>query len=69
MNHAAFVTWATGRTDAMGHPFSDWLLAVEGPDGRALRDTDHHVVYETQAKWLARQEAPATPPVQQDLFA
>lgn len=72
MNHADFVNWAKGRTDAMGHPFADWLLAVEGPDGRALRAADHRVVYETQAAWLARQGAPFAPPTrpaQQELFA
>lgn len=60
MNHAAFVTWSAGKTDAMGQPFSAWLLAVEGPDGRPLRDAHNRVVYETQAQWLARQGAPIT---------
>jgi hypothetical protein len=59
MNHAEFVTWAAeGHTDAMGQPFSAWLLAVEGPDGRPLRDAHNRVVRETQAQWLARQTAP-----------
>lgn len=71
MNHADFVAWAAGRTDAMGHPFSDWLLAVAGPDGRALRDAESRVAYETQAQWLARQGAQinkTAAPVQQELF-
>lgn len=72
MNHAAFIAWAAGRNDAMGKPFADWLVARVGPDGRALRDAHDHVVYETQAEWLARHGSQAvTParPVQQELFA
>lgn len=72
LSHATFVTWAAGRKDAMGLPFSDWLLAVDGPDGRALRDADNRVVYETQAQWMARQAAPIAAPIrpgQQELFA
>jgi len=60
------------RIDAMGYPFSTWLSARMGPDGRALRDADHRVIYETQAEAAARQAAPITQPakpVQQELFA
>lgn len=73
MSPAEFVAWAPGRLDGLGRPFSAWLLAVEGPDGRPLRDEHGHQVFETQAQWLARQTAPITTPaaapVQQDLFA
>lgn len=72
MNHAPFITLAAGRNDAMGLPFSAWLVAREGADGRALRDVDNLVVYETQAEWLARQGCPAfksAGPAQLGLFA
>ena len=71
MSHHEFITWAAGRNDAMGLPFADWLVAVHGADGRAMRDTDDRVVYETQVAWLARQAAPINPPaapVQLGLF-
>jgi hypothetical protein len=72
MSHAEFIAWAAeGHTDAMGLPMSAWLCCLAGPDGRALRDANGHVVYETQAEWLARNGAaiakPAAP-VQQALF-
>lgn len=54
-SHAAFIAWAAeGHKDSMGLPFSDWLVCIDGPDGRALRGRDGLIVYETQAEWLAR---------------
>lgn len=52
---------AAGKTDAMGHPFSSWLVARYHPDGRAMRDQLGHQVFETQAEFIARQacNAPA----------
>lgn len=72
MSHAKFIAWSVGRTDAMGHPFSNWRVCRYADDGRALRDAAGRVVYETQPEWIARQGSPATPsakPTQQDLFA
>ncbi len=73
IDHAAFVAWAAeGHKDAMGRPFADWLLCRADADGRALRDADGRVVYETQGEWLARsgaQLAALGAPTQQDLFA
>lgn len=67
MNHAALFTDAkAGRLDAMGRPWSEWLVALEGQDGRALRDANLHVVYVTQAEYQARQSAPVG---QLELFA
>ena len=53
---------------------TEFLSAEEIRDltQRALRDAHDHVVYETQAEWLARHGSQAvTPdrPVQQELFA
>lgn len=73
LDHAEFIAWAAeGHKDSMGLPFSDWLVCREGADGRALRDAEHRVVYETQAEWLARNGSGITKPaapVQPDLFA
>lgn len=51
-----------GQMDAMGRPFSEWLIARDGTDGRLLRDTDGRVVYETQAERQARLSAPINQP-------
>lgn len=73
IDHAGFVAWAAeGHKDAMGRPFTEWLLCRPGADGRALRDADGRVVYETQGEWLARngsELATSGAPTQQDLFA
>jgi len=70
--HDEFITWARGRTDALGLPFSDWLVSVEGPDGRLKHDADGRVIYETQAEYLARQNTTSRPRAtldQLELFA
>jgi hypothetical protein len=56
---AEIVDWAeaqdaTGVRDAMGQPFTSWLLARYQPDGRALRDAHGRQVFETQAEFKAR---------------
>lgn len=59
--------------DAMGYPFSSWLVARKDEHGRALRDADGRVVYETQDARAARLASPindpASAPAQQELFA
>lgn len=77
MTPADIVTWseaqdAAGKRDAMGHPFTSWLLARYHPEGRAMRDQLGHQVFETQAEFKARQAcaAPVVSPGQTlDLFA
>lgn len=72
-DHAEFVAWAAeGHKDTMGCPFSGWQVCRHDSDGRAIRDADHRVVYETQAEWLARNGSEITKPnapVQRALFA
>lgn len=60
MTPADIVAWseaqeAAGKRDAMGHPFTSWLLPRYHPDGRAMRDKLGHQVFETQAEFKARQ--------------
>lgn len=67
MTPAEIVAWseaqdAAGKRDAMGHPFTSWLLARYHPDGRAMRDQLGHQVFETQAEFKAR-AASAAPAV------
>ena len=77
MTTAGFIAWAdaqdaAGKRDAMGHPFTSWLVARYLPDGRAMRDVHGAQVFETQAAFKARQhvEQPACLPGQtMDLFA
>lgn len=64
MTPAEIVAWAeaqeaAGKRDAMGFPFTSWLLARHLPDGRAMRDQLGHQVFETQAEFKARQACPA----------
>lgn len=64
MTNAEFVAWseahdAAGKRDAMGQPFTAWLLARYHPDGRAIRDARGHQVFETQAEFKARQACTA----------
>jgi hypothetical protein len=61
-----------GQLDAMGYPFTTWLLARRAPDGRAMRDAHGHQLFETHAEHLARQAAPTNQPAigqNLDLFA
>lgn len=77
MTPAEIVAWseaqdAAGKTDAMGRPWTSWLLARYQPDGRAMRDQRGAQVFETQADFKARQAsvAPAVAVGQtMDLFA
>jgi hypothetical protein len=62
MSPAEIITWseqqdAAGITDAMGHPWTSWLLAVRRPDGSVARDAAGHQIYETQAEYKARTQA------------
>lgn len=64
MTPAEIVAWseaqdAAGKRDAMGHPFTSWLLARYLPDGRVMRDPLGHQVFETQAEFKARQACTA----------
>lgn len=61
-----------GQLDAMGYPFTTWLLARLGPDGRPMRDQLGNQIFETHAEHLARQAAPTNQPAigqTLDLFA
>jgi len=77
MTTADLIAWAdaqdaAGKRDAMGHPFTSWLVARYLPDGRAMRDPLGAQVFETQAEFKARQhiDQPACQPGQtMDLFA
>lgn len=60
MTPADIVAWseaqdAADKTDAMGQPFTSWLLARYHPDGRAMRNQRGAQVFETQAEFKARQ--------------
>lgn len=62
MTPAEIVAWsqaqdAAGQLDAMGYPFTSWLIARYHPDGRAIRDEDGHQIFETQAEFTARTTA------------
>lgn len=62
MTSAEFIAWAeqqetAGIKDAMGMPWTDWLLSVRNPDGSAARDADGRQIFETQASYKARQRA------------
>ena len=46
---------AAGKRDAMGHPFSSWLIARYNPDGTAIRDERGNQVYETHSDFESRQ--------------
>lgn len=64
MTPAEIVAWseaqdAAGKRDAMGHPFTSWLLAHYLPAGRVMRDQLGHQVFETQAEFKARQACTA----------
>jgi hypothetical protein len=44
---------ATECMDAMGYPFSSWLVARRNPDGTAMRNERGHQIFEAQAKgWI-----------------
>lgn len=60
MTTAEIVAWAdemeaAGKRDAMGIPFTSWLVARYQPDGSAMRDQAGRQAYETQAEFKARQ--------------
>jgi hypothetical protein len=62
MTPAEFTAWAeqqeaAGIKDAMGYPWTDWMLAVRNPDGTVARDSECHQIYETQAEYKARRRA------------
>lgn len=64
MTPAENVAWseaqdAAGKRDAMGHPFTSWLVARYLPEGRAMRDQHGAQVFETQAEFKARQACTA----------
>lgn len=64
MTPAEIVAWseaqdAAGKRDAMGQPFTSWLIARHDTDGRAMRDRHCAQIFETQAEFKARQACPA----------
>jgi hypothetical protein len=77
MTPADTIAWAqaqdaAGQLDAMGHPFTSWLLARHTPEGRAMRNQHGEQVFESQGEFMARSAAPKSqPPVGQtlELFA
>lgn len=77
MTTADTIAWAeaqdaAGKRDAMGQPFTSWLMARYLPDGRAMRDAGGAQVFETQAEFKARQQvaqAACQPGQNMDLFA
>lgn len=77
MTPAEIVTWseaqdAAGKRDAMGRPYTSWLVARYQPDGRTMRDQMGAQVFETQDEFKARQtNQPTAVPVGHtlDLFA
>lgn len=56
---------AAGKRDAMGKPFTSWLLGRYQPDGRAMRDQLGAQVFESQAEFKARQPATTDQPPKQ----
>ena len=59
MNHRDSIAWAeamdaTGKTDAMGGPFTAWLVARTDSDGNVMRDEHDRQVFESQADCKAR---------------
>lgn len=71
MTPAELIEWAeameaAGKRDAMGHPFTSWLVALRHDDGKAVRDANGRQIFETQASFKARQQ-PRTVPTGQTL--
>jgi len=56
MTPSEIITWseqqeAAGRKDAMGYPFTSWLLAVIHPNGTMVRDKSGRQVFQTQSEY------------------
>ena len=56
MTPSEIITWsekqdAAGAKDAMGFPFTSWLLAVKHPGGTMVRDKNGHQVMQTQSQY------------------
>ena len=71
MTTAELIEWseamdAAGKRDAMGYPFTSWLVAIRDEDGKAVRDAHGRQIFETQASFKARQQ-PRTVPTGQTL--
>ena len=63
MTPSEFAAWAAQQDaadikDAMGWPWTSWLLAVRRPDGSLTRNAAGHQIYETQAEYKARTSVP-----------
>lgn len=79
MSPSEITTWSeqqesAGRRDAMGCPFTSWLLAVRNPDGSMARDKNGRQVFQTQAEYkrlnaFTQPPTSARKPLQQELFA
>lgn len=56
MTSSEFIAWAekqdsSGVKDAMGGPWTSWLIAVKDTDGKCARDKFGHQVFQTQAEY------------------
>lgn len=74
MTPQQIVTWAraqdaAGKRDAMGYPFTSWLIARYDADGRAVRDQHGHQVFEPHAAHGATATETKPASGQFDLFA
>lgn len=61
MTTAELIDWceamdAAGKRDAMGYPFTSWLVARRDDDDKAVRDAHGRQLFETQASFKARQQ-------------
>ena len=59
MTPSEIITWseqqdAAGAKDAMGFPFTSWLLSVRHPDGTMVRDKNNHQVFQTQSEYKSQ---------------
>ena len=66
MTPAEIVDWseamdAAGKRDAMGHPFTSWLVAVCDDIGKPMRDEHQRQIFETQGEFKARQQQRPVP--------
>jgi hypothetical protein len=66
MSTAELVEWceamdAAGKRDAMGYPFTSWLVAVCNDAGEPIRDEHQRKIFETQAAFKARLQQRAVP--------
>ena len=49
---------AAGVKDAVGCPWTSWLIAVKGADGTMVRDRDGHQIFQTQSEYKRSRSTP-----------